>query len=133
MPSQVAWHLGAPTSCSMLFDNSPLGMSGVEILNGYVVFRRGEGVTHGSNVKPCENPTTGAWTTCCNHDRVIFLCDRFAGFATSFAATLLIHEGLHVAGQLEDTSPSTGPGDPPTAGQLTSAVEAACSDPMPFY
>ena len=125
--------VNVPTTCSALFDNSPLGKTGVEILNEYSAFRNGEGVQNASGAKPCDNSSVGAWTTCCDHDRVVYLCGSFAGASTSYASTLLIHEALHVAGQMEDSSTTTGPGNPPTTNQLTKSVEAACDNPTPLY
>ncbi len=41
----------------------------------------------------------------------------------------MIHELLHVAGQMENLTVTVGPGDPPTTAQIQQIVEEACANP----
>lgn len=122
-----------PTTCTELFENSPLGKSGIDLLLNYAVFRNGEGVTATNGSTPCDRSGVSAWTTCCSHSPVIYICDEFASRSVSVATTTIIHELLHVAGQLEDGTSGAGPGNPPTSSQINDAVNAACASPTPVY
>jgi len=116
-----------PTACTDLFLNSPLGMPGAQLLGTYVIFRDGTGVLDTGNVDRCGTNTAAAWTTCCNHDPVIFICPlKFNAATPEDRVKYIIHELLHVAGQLEDGNGTTGPGDPPNSGQININVDAAC-------
>lgn len=117
------------TTCSALFDNSPLGRPGVDLLQNYAVFRNGVGVKDSSGATPC-NGSSRAWTTCCQHDPVVFLCTSFGTTNTTEAAYFLIHEILHVAGQYEDKNSTFGPNDPPNSGQIQTVVREACENPQ---
>ena len=65
-----------PTACTDLFLNSPLGIPGAQLLSNYIVFRDGTGVKDSSGVDVCGTNTVAAWTTCCQHDPVVFICPR---------------------------------------------------------
>lgn len=124
----------APTTCTEMFENSPLGMTGIDLLLNYAIFRDGQDVADASGVKPCKvSSARAAWTTCCSHDPVVYLCDGFYSLGSSSAAIVLIHELLHVAGQLEDGTTTTGPGNPPTTNQIQSTVTQACTNPEVVY
>jgi len=113
------------TTCSVLFENSPLGMTGGALLGNYAIFRYDNGTVPGSIC----GPSTFAWVQGSTGSPVIFLCDGFFQFAPPTSSFFLIHELLHVAGQMEDTTPSAGPGDPPTTNQIQVIVEEACDEP----
>lgn len=115
-----------PTRCTNLFVHSPLGKSGVELLNSYIVYRDGTGVIDTTGVDRCAVGTAAAWTKCCQHDPVIFICDKFNNLNTNQRANILIHEALHVGGQREDTDGAVGPGNPPNTGQISEIVAEAC-------
>jgi hypothetical protein len=115
-----------PTECTNLFLNSPLGRSGASLLGSYVVFRDGTGKTDAQGVNQC---ATGipAWTTCCQHDPVVYICSSFNSLSVSDRVATLIHETMHVGGQQEDKDSTIGPGDPPSAVQISEAVKEACN------
>jgi len=115
-----------PNECTKLFLGNPLGGTGANLIKNYVNFRDGEGVKDSKNNTPCKSSTTSAWTTCCNHDPDVLVCDKFKHLSTNDGAAILIHEVLHVAGQPEDTTPTAGPADPPTTDQITQRVKEAC-------
>lgn len=118
------------TTCSALFENNPMGRKGADLLANYVIFRDGTGVkAPGTQTVVC-NSDTKAWTTCCLHNRVVYLCNSF-GATTNIdeLAYFLIHETLHVAGQKEDLNTTVGPGNPPSSGQIQDVVRAACATP----
>lgn len=122
-----------PTTCTHLFRNSPLGVSGKSLIDGsspfQAVFRNGQSCTlHNGDPSPCGSGTA-AVATCCEHSPYVYLCDSFADLSQTDAGIRLIHELLHVAGQKENTTPSTGPGDPPTTNQLNDLVREACLNP----
>lgn len=116
-----------PSECTQLFFNNEMGRLGADLIQNYVNFRRGEGVKAPDGSTPCNNPGISAWTTCCNHDPDVLVCDRFENLSTGDGAAILIHEVMHVAGQPEDTTTSAGPGDPPTTQDITASVKEACS------
>lgn len=118
-----------PTTCTELFKHSPLGRSGLNLLDDYVVFRNGQNCSAPDGANPCAEGKA-AWTTCCGHRPEVFLCNSFANLSNSDAGLRLIHELLHVAGQIEDGSSTSGPGDPPTSGQINDIVRDACRDPQ---
>lgn len=123
----------APTTCTLLFENAPLQMTGVELLDSYVIFRGGQNVVGPLGNEPCSSGGTGAWTTCCDHSPIIYLCNEFSNLSSSTAGLILIHEMLHVAGQREDSNSTTGPGNPPNTAQISAAVMEACSNPTVVY
>lgn len=111
--------------CSDLFNASPLDMRGPEVLAN-IIWRGGEGVNDASGNAPCDQPGTALWTTCCSHSPYVFVCDSFKSLPSSTQTAIVIHEAMHVAGQLEDQDSTTGPGDPPNSTQITDQVKAAC-------
>lgn len=122
-----------PTTCTALFRNSPLGVAGKTLLDEnapfHAIFRKGENCTlPNGQPSPCSS-SIAAFTTCCNHSPYVYLCDSFADYSHTDGGIRLIHELLHVAGQREDTSTTTGPGNPPTTNQLNDLVREACLNP----
>lgn len=114
-----------PTRCTDLFAGNPMGMSGMQML-AYIELRDGTGVKNERNVDVCATGQS-AWTKCCLHEPVVFLCSsRFKTLDPDTAARKLIHEALHVAGQPEDGDASVGPGDPPNTTQIDEIVRKAC-------
>jgi hypothetical protein len=112
--------------CTNLFNNSPLGLKGAYLLGSYLVFRDGTGVKDGNNRDVCATGVP-AWTTCCDHDPVVFICPgSYSRLTSERQAFTLIHEALHVAGQKEDTNTTVGPGDPPNTSQIGADVASAC-------
>ena len=86
----------------------------------------------GTTIRPCDNVGTFAWLDPNRgpNDRYVFVCDRaLSDFPPQTVSLFLIHESLHVAGQLEDQTTSNGPGNPPTSGQITDIVDEACDSP----
>lgn len=115
-----------PNRCTDLFADSPLGLTGAQMF-AYMVFRDGTGVKDGKNVDVCATGTVSAWTKCCEHDPVVFICpSKFGELPPDETVIKLIHEAMHVAGQLEDKNGSVGPGDPPNTGQIDDVVRKAC-------
>lgn len=112
--------------CSSLFFNNPMGELGHNLIDNYIVGRNGEGMRGPDGTIPCDNPAVSIWTTCCNHDPDIFVCASFEGLSATMQIALLIHETMHVAGQTEDQTPTSGPGDAPTTSDITSTVREAC-------
>jgi hypothetical protein len=119
-----------PTTCTVLFRNSPLGMSGLQLLESYANFRYGQGCDPpGPLTNGCG--TGSAFTSRGTHDRNIFVCNSFFNLGSHEArAEVLIHELLHTAGQDEDGTPYYGPGNAPTSSQLNGVVHEACSPPQ---
>lgn len=122
-----------PTACTDLFLNSPFSTAtnptpGAQLLGGYVVFRDGTGYRDAAGIDQCA-AGAAAWTTCCRHDPVVFICPtKFNGASLDVRVKYLIHETLHVAGQREDQNGSVGPGDPPNSSQINADVDAACNN-----
>lgn len=117
-----------PTECTDLFAANPLGKTGAYILGNYIVFRDGTGVKDAADVNVCATGSVSAWTKCCQHDPVVFICpSEFTDLSPSQRSTKLIHEALHVAGQFEDQDGSVGPGDPPNPSQIDAIVNGACN------
>jgi hypothetical protein len=115
-----------PNACTNLFLNSPLGMTGGQILGSYVTFRDGTNVKDSNNVNVCAT-NVPAWTTCCNHDRIVYICPgSFNSMSANDRMWTLIHEALHVGGQLEDKDTTVGPNDPPNSSQIGADVKKAC-------
>lgn len=113
------------TSCSVLFQHSPLGLTGGALLGNYALFRYDNGTVPGSIC----GPHTFAWVNGSLGSRVIFICPSFFNIAPPDSSYMLIHELLHVAGQMENLSVTVGPGDPPTTAQIQQIVEEACANP----
>jgi hypothetical protein len=119
------------TTCSALFFGNKLGLPGRTIL-GSAIFRYGQNYSV-NGVFPCTQiPGTYLFfdLTRGHHNPYVFVCDGFAQFAGESAGTMVIHEILHMSGQLEDPDGSLGPGDPPNSNQIQQTVEAACYDPI---
>ncbi len=115
-----------PDECSALFNSAPLHMSGYSILDGYVIYRHGEGVKDAAGNTPCSSGAA-AWTSCCEHKPYVFICNAFGNLSAAEQANTLIHEALHIAGQREDGSTTVGgPSDPPNPGQIQDKVRAVC-------
>lgn len=83
----------------------------------------------GVNRTPCQEANAPIAFVRSVNDRYVFLCDTFFGFAPSSASLLLIHELLHVAGQLEDLNGAAGPNNPPSSDAIQDEVENACTSP----
>jgi hypothetical protein len=114
-----------PNRCTDLFAGNPLGLTGAQLL-AYMVFRDGTGVKNENNVDVCATGMS-AWTKCCQHDPVVFVCSaKFLTLSPDERARKVLHEALHVAGQFEDTNGSVGPGDPPNTTQIDDIVRNAC-------
>lgn len=119
------------SSCTALFDESPLGLSGAALLSSYVRFR----------YVPSGSPECAADYAFVrrdqDHDRYIILCRSFFDLSDSdrdAAANVVIHELLHVGGQQGDGTTSVGPpSDYPTSRELSEAVDSACSPPVPIF
>lgn len=120
------------TTCSALFVGYSSHPDGLTVLNS-IIIRNGEGYTRAGDT-PCAPGPDHAhafWDPALGpRNPYVFVCNSFYGFGPDSAATFLIHEGLHVIGQTEDHSGSTGPGDAPTYDQIQAVVEAACYDPQ---
>jgi len=115
-----------PTGCGDLFANNPMGMSAMQML-AYIVIRDGTGVKDANNVDVCASGGVSAWTRCCEHDPVVYVCSSvFRGLSANLQSRKLIHEALHVAGQREDKNGSVGSGDPPNTTQIDEIVRKAC-------
>lgn len=114
-----------PTPCTDLFYGSKFNEDGWSLLNYYISYRYGEGVRDSHGSVPCASGAA-AWTECCNYQKYVFICDAFKNMSASTQQAILIHEAMHVAGQLEDGSSTSGPGDPPNTSEITSTVRAAC-------
>ncbi len=108
--------------CSLLFKNSPLGMTGEQLIDGYVDWGWGQGT-------PTCNAGYMAWTTSGTHSPSVRVCPTFfnSNISVNQRATTIIHEALHVAGQLENTNSQAGPGDPPNPSQIDQAIKDACN------
>lgn len=115
-----------PNECTMLFNGNPMGRTGKYLLTEYINPRRGDGVVGPKGKVPCDNAGISVWTTCCQHDPDVFVCSRFENQPRDFAAALVIHEVLHVAGQREESDPGEEPLPPPTPAEITDAVREAC-------
>lgn len=124
-------HTFGPSTCTALFDGNSLGMAGKDILLSYVQFRFAPGT------QP-ECAADKAWVRLSPpHDPYVILCPTFFDIAhqsPGAAANVLIHELLHVAGQQEDKTSSSGyPDDFPTSPQLQDVVDTACTSPQPLF
>lgn len=120
-------HIFEPDACTELFANSPLEMRGIDVLSS-IIWRDGTGVKDANNYEVCSS--ADAWTMIPSngqHARVVFICPgNFNVGDKNRRAVVLIHEALHVAGQVEDKTGTVGPEDPPTTAQITANVKAAC-------
>jgi len=116
-----------PNECTALFTGNKMNVSARGIMD-YVKYRSGTGVRDAAGNTPC-NGGVAAWTTCCTHSPYVFICDsKFNSLPASERAYYLIHEAMHVGGQLENgTGTVTGPADPPNSEQITAEVKKACS------
>ena len=117
-----------PNDCTKLFWGSQFSDDGYSLLNSYVVFREGSGVHDPNNPDsvPCSEGKA-AWTTCCNFSKYVYICgSNFSSQTASHQAMILIHEVMHVAGQLENKTGNQGDTTPPSPGQIDQAVKDAC-------
>lgn len=122
-----------PNACSDLFYGSGFEENGSFLLGNYIDFRYGEGVAHPDTGQiPCDDPGTAAWTfgplDSRPHSRNVMLCGSFFASNYNDRINILIHEGLHVAGQGE--APPSGPGNPlgpPTPEDLYQTIKDACN------
>ena len=114
--------------CAGLFANSPLPLDGVTVLNKIKWL-------DGQHIQPfnrCEEPDgrPAYYASPGKHVPQIYVCDAIEGFRDEAAATLLIHEALHVSGQGEDGSETAGPGNYPNALGISFVVAEACNLPV---
>ncbi len=108
-----------PTDCMMLFAGLEVSHSGKWLLNNFIIFRNGEGVSSGSEV-PC-SAGNSAWTVSPgSRYPYVFLCDSFFNLTQAQAARKLVHEALHVAGQFELTAGIT-------PAEIDGLVSSSCS------
>jgi hypothetical protein len=114
-----------PNDCADLFLEAPWSTRGAYIVQTYIDWRGGEGVTSSNGSVPCDGGAS-AWTNCCRHDKYVFICDSFKNLSAPERTFTLIHEALHVAGQREDNDSTFGPSDPPNPTQIQDNVRAAC-------
>lgn len=123
---ELKWYY-VPNACTKLFYGSTYSQDGYQLLNGYITYRNGEGVRDPNNANriPC-NEGVSAWTTCCNHDKYVLICNSFLNQTGPNRTATLIHEAMHVAGQRETVGGNNGDQTPPNPAQLTEAVKAAC-------
>lgn len=103
-----------------------MGRMGADLVQNYIVVRGGEGVQGPGGSVPCDNPGIAVWTTCCQHDPDVFVCNSFGSLSSNLQTALVIHETMHVAGQPEDTTATAGPNDPPTTAEITARIREAC-------
>ena len=109
--------------CAGLFQNSPLTENALWLLSK-IQWRNGELDPAGF----CTEPDVKAYYRHPSvHEPIVYLCDAFTGQTLSEAATTVIHELLHVAGQREDDTWQAGPGDYPISRGITFVIEEACN------
>lgn len=114
--------------CAALFANSPLPLDGVTVLNK-IAWLNGEAV---QQYNRCDEPDgrPAYYASPGEHVPQIYVCDAIMGFSDGGAATLLIHEALHVSGQGEDQTALAGPGDFPNDVGISFVVAEACNLPL---
>lgn len=109
--------------CQKLLAGSPLTENGDWLLTK-IQYRKGETVP-GSL---CSKPNVAAFArNVPQHEPIVYLCNLFFFLDAVGAGQVLIHEMLHVAGQSEDSTQSTGPGDAPSSEAIHDTVTAACN------
>lgn len=115
------------TECSELFGGSPLGLTGGQLLGSYITFRSGEGYMDPvSQSYPCTaNSQWAAFAFNTSHSPYVMICDRFMDLSENDRTAILLHEALHVGGQLEGLG-GTGPGQAPTSEEITDRIKQAC-------
>ena len=114
--------------CAALFANSPLPLDGVTVLNKIKWL-------DGQHIQPfnrCDEPDgrPAYYASPGQHVPQIYVCDAITDFSDEAAATLLIHEALHVAGQGEDGTSHAGPGNYPGSLGISFVVADACNLPV---
>ena len=114
--------------CAALFTNSPLPLDGVTVLNKIKWL-------DGQHIQPynrCDEPDgrPAYYANPGQHVPQIYVCDAIEDFRDEAAATLLIHEALHVSGQGEDGTEAAGPGNYPNALNISFVVADACNLPV---
>lgn len=123
--------VGSPsqhTTCSALFLNNKIGWTGLGFANT-TIFRDGTDFVAPDLSQPCASGGVHLFVLGPGSPYV-FVCLSFTNFAADTAEAMLIHEWLHRAGQLEDLTSTTEPGNPPTSDQIQAMVEEACNDPQ---
>lgn len=92
-----------------------------EVMNGWNVWRSGEGVKQpGTTRVRCNEAGIPAWTI--TNQPTIFLCSRFAELPPVSAAVTVIHESLHTAGLPEKPPVATAE----TPSEINDRVRRAC-------
>ncbi len=114
--------------CAALFENSPLPLDGVTVLNKIDWL-------NGQHIQPynrCDEPDgpPAYYASPGKHVPQIYVCDAIRDFRDEAVATLLIHEALHVSGQGEDWTEAAGPGNYPNALGISFVVADACNLPV---
>jgi hypothetical protein len=125
---EMGKNIYVPNNCTRLFQGSKFNEDGYSLLNGFVSFRSGDGVYDPNNPTsvPC-NEGRAAWTTCCTHSKYVYICGAsFSALTVNDQTKVVIHETLHVAGQLEAVGGNTGGTTPPSPAQIDQAVKDAC-------
>jgi predicted metallopeptidase len=62
----------------------------------------------------------------CTHDKYVRVCDSFLSLSFNDRIAILIHEAMHVGGQIENPSGNTGGTTPPSSPQISDVVKLAC-------
>ncbi len=114
--------------CAALFENSPLPLDGVTVLNKIMWL-------DGQHIQPfnrCDEPDgrPAYYASPGKHVPQIYVCDAIRDFRDEAVATLLIHEALHVSGQGEDWTETAGPGNYPNSLSISFVVADACNLPV---
>ena len=114
--------------CAALFENSPLPLDGVTVLNKIDWL-------NGQHIQPynrCDEPDgrPAYYASPGKHVPQIYVCDAIRDFRDEAVATLLIHEALHVSGQGEDWTEAAGPGNYPNSLGISFVVADACNLPV---
>ena len=114
--------------CAALFSNSPLPLNGVTVLNK-IAWLNGQTI---QQYNRCEEPDgrPAYYASPGQHVPQVYVCDAITNFSDEAAATLLIHEALHVSGQGENGSSSAGPGNYPNSLGISFVVASACNLPV---
>lgn len=106
--------------CKALFHGSPLTENAAWLLSK-IQFRNGQGMSG------CAKKGTAAFVRHPGkHEPIVFLCEAYFESSYLYAGQLLIHELLHVAGQSEDSTATSGPGDSPSSIGIQLVVMKAC-------
>lgn len=117
--------------CKALFQGNPTGHSGIDTFR-MISWRDGNGM-YPSSQDPCDQGLVFAWVDASSEKAEAYLCYEFQFLKKDLAAAVLIHEALHIAGQDEDQTSWSGPGDPPRSMDISQIVANACNLPEVFY